>query len=190
MRQDKSCLLALAQREQRSRSPIRLLLQSYVCRQPETHLPRREDRPGLPDRDRVFPTGVVESWPALDAEVHLSPDDPDVACEPVALARTRHGRHEIQGLSQSLRREKTGQEHVRIRQVELLAAGVLDRAQGKVPALLVVENGTEDARRVEGGQAHPVYSAIRTDERRRMEVPDDPVVFDGQITHSSLQLSA
>src|SRR5215210_8700652 len=134
--------------------------------------------------------GVVEAWQALDAEVHLPPDDPHVTDEPVPLVRARHDRHEVKGLGQALGREEAGQEHVGVRQIELVAVGVLQRVQREMPALLVVEDRAEDARGVEGGQAQPVYGAVRADERRRAEVPDDTVVFDGQIPHITLRLRA
>src|SRR5215208_4411094 len=133
--------------------------------------------------------GVVEGWQALDAEVHLPPDDPHVTDEPVTLVRARHDRHEVKGLGQALGREEAGQEHVGVRQIELVAVGVLQRVQREMPTLLVVEDRAEDARGVEGGQAQPVYSPVGTDERRRVEVPDDTVVFDWQIPHTCLPLS-
>jgi hypothetical protein len=134
--------------------------------------------------------GVVEGWQTLDAEVHLPPDDPHVTDEPVTFARAPHDRHEVKGLGQALGREEAGQEHVGVRQIELVTVGVLHRVQREMPALLVVEDRAEDARGVEGGQAQPIYGAVGTDERRRVEVPDDTVVFDGQIPHSSLHFSA
>src|SRR5215213_3793695 len=130
--------------------------------------------------------GVVEGRQTLDAENHLPPYDPHVTDEPVTLPRARHDRHEVKGLGQARRREEAGQEHVGIGQVELVAVGVLHRSQREMPALLVVEDGAEDTRGVEGGQAQPVYGAVGTDERSRVQIPDDTVVLDRQIPHSSL----
>src|SRR5829696_2950632 len=130
--------------------------------------------------------GVVEGWQAFDAEIHLPSYDPHVTDEPVTLARARHDRHEVKGLGKARSREVAGQEHVCIGQVKLLAVGVIHRSQREMPALLVVEDGAEDARGVEGRQAQPVYGAVGTDQRRRVQVPDDAVVLDGQISHLSL----
>ena len=130
--------------------------------------------------------GVVEGWQTLDAEVHLPPDNPHVTDEPVTLARARHNRHEVKGFGQARRREVAGQEHVGVRQIELVAVGVRHRLQREMPTLLLVEDRAEDARGVEGRQAQPIYGAVGTDQRRRVQVPDDTVVFDGQIPHSSL----
>src|ERR671912_294341 len=130
--------------------------------------------------------GVVEGWQTLDGEVHLPPDNPPVTDEPVTLARARHNRHEVKGFGQARRREVAGQEHVGVRQIELVAVGVRHRLQREMPTLLVVEDRAEDARGVEGGKAQPVYGAVGTDQRRRVEVPYDTVVLDRQIPHSSL----
>src|SRR5215204_3135785 len=130
--------------------------------------------------------GVVEGWQALDAEIHLPPYDPHVADEPVRLLRTRHDRHEVKCLGKARRREEAGQEHVGIGQVELVAVGVLHRSQREMPAFLVVEDGAKNTRGVEGWQAQPVYGAVGTDQRRRVEVPDDTMVLYRQIPHSSL----
>src|SRR5215203_2335380 len=130
--------------------------------------------------------GVVEGRQTLDAENHLPPYDPHVTDEPVTLPRARHDRHEVKGLGQARRREEAGQEHVGIGQVELVAVGVLHRSQREMPALLLVEDGAEDTRGVEGGKAQPVYGAVGTDERRRVEVPDDTMVLYRQIPYSSL----
>src|SRR5215204_1399774 len=130
--------------------------------------------------------GVVEGWQALDAEIHLPPYDPHVADEPVRLLRTRHDRHEVKCLGKARRREEAGQEHVGIGQVELVAVGVLHRSQREMPAFLVVEDGAKNTRGVEGWQAQPVYGAIGTDERSRVQIPDDTVVLDRQIPHSTL----
>src|SRR5918995_1281498 len=130
--------------------------------------------------------GVIEGRQALDAETHLSPDDPHVTDEPGPLPRVRYDRHEVERLGQALGREVAGQEHVRVGQVELVAVGVLHGPQRELPAFFVVEDGAEHARRVEGGQAQPVYGTVGADQRRRMQVPDDTVVLDGEIPHPGL----
>src|ERR671921_2088125 len=130
--------------------------------------------------------GVVEGWQTLDAKTHLPPYDPHVTDEPVTLPRARHDRHEVKRLGKTRRREEAGQEHVGIGQVELVAVGELHWSQREMPTLLVVEDRAEDTRGVEGGQAQPVYGAVGTDERSRVQIPDDTVVLDRQIPHSTL----
>ena len=95
--------------------------------------------------------GVVEGWQALDAEIHLPPDDPHVTDEPVPLP----GRVTIGMKSRVSARpsgEEAGQEHVGVGQVELVAVGVIHGSQREMTTLLVVEDGAEDARRVESGR--------------------------------------
>src|ERR687889_443224 len=130
--------------------------------------------------------GVVEGRQTLNPTAPLPPYSPDFRDEPVTLPRARHDRHEVKRLGKTRRREEAGQEHVGIGQVELLAVGELHWSQREMPTLLVVEDRAEDTRGVEGGQAQPVYGAVGTDERSRVQIPDDTVVLDRQIPHSSL----
>jgi hypothetical protein len=110
-----------------------------------------EDGPVPPHRCEVVRARVVEGGPALDVEVHPPAHHADVANEPVAGPGDREYRHEVDDLSHPFRRQEAGEENVGIGQVELLAAGVFHRAEAEVPALLVVEDGAEDARGLEGG---------------------------------------
>jgi hypothetical protein len=57
--------------------------------------------------------------------------------------------------------------------------------QAEVTTLLVVEDGAEDARGIEGGKAQPVYGPILSHERRRVQVPYDPVVRYRKVTQLS-----
>ena len=52
-------------------------------------------------------------------------------------------------------------------------------------ALLVIEDRSEDTRRVESGQAQPVYSPVRADQSGGVQVTYDPVIFYGEIAHAS-----
>jgi hypothetical protein len=92
--------------------------------------------------------------------------------------------HEVQHLRHPLRREKPGQKHVCVRQIKLLAASVLQGLELKVAALLVVQDGTEDARGIESGQTQPVYRPLRADERCRVQIAYHPVILYRQITHA------
>src|ERR687890_1861861 len=60
MCQDKCRPLALAEREARTRSAFRPLLQPHVGRQPKTIVPRREDSSCFPDGDRVIAAEVIQ----------------------------------------------------------------------------------------------------------------------------------
>ena len=129
--------------------------------------------------------GVVEGGFAFDVEGHFAPNYPHVAHQPVPFGWLRRYRHEVQGLSHAVVREETGEQHVGVRQVELLAVEVLHGMKGKVTALLVVQDGTEDARGIERRDAQPVYRAVGADERCRVKVSYYPVVLYWEITQSS-----
>ena len=60
-------------------------------------------------------------------------------------------RHEIRDLCYPLRGEKARQEDVGIRQIELFLAGVVPKPWRnlKPPALVAIEEGCKDSRRVE-----------------------------------------
>src|SRR5262249_50036533 len=84
----------------------------------------------------------------------------------------------------AIRRQEARHEDVRVRQVKLPAPRVgADGGDAAETAAPVVEDGSEDAGRVEVGQAEPVDRAVEPDEGRGVEVADDRVVLDGQIAH-------
>jgi hypothetical protein len=129
---------------------------------------------------------VVEGGSALDVEGHPAPYDPDVTDEPVTLTPLSEDGHEIHDLGHSLRGEEPGEQHVGVRQIQLVTVGVLHRAQIEASAPLVVEDGAENARRVEGRQTQPVYRPVSPDERRCVKIPHDPMVLYGKVTQKSL----
>ena len=57
--------------------------------------------------------------------------------------------------------------------------------QGEMPAVLVVEDGREDRRRIEMRRTKPIDGAIHTDQRGGVKISDDAVIFDTQIHSSS-----
>ena len=102
--------------------------------------------------DAVPDPCVVEGRTAAHPEPHRPADDrdaPDELVVPVAPDGLPH-RHEVGDLRHAVGREEAGQEHVGVREVHLLPVHVLPgRGDLKPPALLVVEDRREDARRVE-----------------------------------------
>jgi hypothetical protein len=94
-------------------------------------------------------TGVIEGGRTLHPEGHLSADHldpPDQLVAPVAV-RGAADRHVVRDLRDPFGREEAADEDVGVRPVELLAGNAL-RSRGylEAPALLVVEDGGEDAR--------------------------------------------
>ena len=55
-----------------------------------------------------------------------------------------------------------------------------------MPALAVVEEGAEDAWRIEIWQAAPIDGAVLADEGNGAQVANDAVVVDGQVAHRSV----
>jgi hypothetical protein len=128
---------------------------------------------------------VVKGGQTLDVQGHPATDGSDVTHQAVANAVAVMYRHEVQNLGDSLRREEAGEEHVRVREIQLLAATVALGLGLEIPTLLVVQDRAEYAWRVEGGQAQPVDRPIRPDERRRMQIAYYPVVLDRKVSHPS-----
>src|SRR4029079_9393758 len=92
------------------------------------------------------------------------------------LVRHRTGaadRHVILDLTNAIVVEEPRDEDGGVRPVELLAAEVsAGRRDAKAAAFLIVEDGGEDARRIEVGQAEPIDGAILAHERGRAQVAD------------------
>jgi hypothetical protein len=65
----------------------------------------------------------------------------------------------------------------------LVAAGILGRAEGEVTAPLVIQDRSEDTRRVESGQAKPVYSPVDANQSSGLKVTYDPMIFYREIAH-------
>ena len=132
--------------------------------------------------------GLVEGRATIDLEMHPPSYDPHTADEIVALLELILYGHKVQHLGHALWRQKTGQKHVSIRQVELLAASIIQGAQLKVPAFLVIQNGGEDARGVEPGETEPVYRPVDPHQRRCVQIPYYPMIFYRKVSHALLSL--
>src|ERR1044071_4866644 len=69
--------------------------------------------------------------------------------------------HKIGYFADPVRRQETGNENVGVRPIELLVRDVVSAgADLKAAGFLVVEQGAEDAGRVEGWKAEPVDGAV------------------------------
>ena len=65
--------------------------------------------------------------------------------------------------------------------VELSRPGGDRSRERKEAALIGVQEGAEDARRVEGGAAEPIDGPVRPDQGDAVEIPDEAVVGDRQV---------
>ena len=138
----------------------------------------------LGDVQRVRLAAVVEPRLDLDREPHDPADHADVAHQPVpAGRRALDDRHEVLHLADPVRGHEPGDQDRGIREVQLPAHVVV--AVGRDPveaAALGIEQGREHARRVESGAAEPVQHAIGADQRRRLQVADEPVIANIRVT--------
>jgi hypothetical protein len=136
------------------------LLQRHLRRQTKAQARGAEARAFVRDLGLVLFTGVVEGRGTLHPEAHLAahhPGPPDDLMVSVPVLGDAHG-HVVDDLADTVRREEARYEDVRVGPVELLACGSLCRGRYlEASALLVVEDGGEDARGVEMGGAQPVY---------------------------------
>ena len=126
---------------------------------------------------------VVEAGLQLRAEPHLAAHAERTANQPMPVLRSAGlDRHEVLHLGDAVRRQEAGDQHVRIREVELLRRTVLDdRRDAVVAAALTVEDRAEHARRVEARAAVPVDPSVRADERDAVQIADDAVLGDRQV---------
>ena len=67
-----------------------------------------------------------------------------------------------------------------------MAAGVVPGDQLEASALLVVQDGGEDARGVEPREAEPFYGSVDPDQRSRVQVAYHPVILYREVPHAPL----
>ena len=131
-------------------------------------------------------TRIIEGRTASHAKRQRSPRDfdaPNQLILPGRVARQAY-RHEIYQFSDTVRREKAGDQYVGFRPIELFRRDAFPLGRDLEPAsLLVVQDGGEHARRIEEGNAEPINGTVHADERRRPHVADDAVIFNGLVRH-------
>ena len=97
------------------------------------------------------------------------------------LAGTRRG-HEVLHFPDSLGHQEARDQDIGVRQVELLRTpSVAVRRDAEPPASISVEDGRENARRIETRAAIPVDRPVGADKRDGVQVTDQAVLGDGQI---------
>ena len=129
--------------------------------------------------------GVVEGGTALQAKGQPAADDADPPDQLVRHRADATDRHVILDLAHAVVVQEAGDEDVGVRPVELLVPEVVaGRGDAEAAALSVVQDGGEDAGRIEVRQAEPVDGAVHPHQRRRAQVADDAVVLDGLVARS------
>ena len=154
-----------------------------VALQGECQVGRLEDDPVLVEDDVVWIAAVVEARLHVEAEADLAADADDASDEAVPVrCCAALDRHEVLHLAYAVRCQETRDQDVRVGEVQLLRREFrLCRRDAIEAAALLVENGAEDARRIEARAAVPVDRAVGADEGDRVQVADDAVLGDRQV---------
>ncbi len=132
--------------------------------------------------DGVRPAAVVEAGGDPRPERHRPADAEHPPDQSVAPDLRGHpDGHEVQDLAHGVTGVEAGEEHVRVRNVELTGSRGGRGGQLEGASAVGVEDGAEYARRVERRTAVPVDGAVRADQRHGVHVADEAVLGDGEI---------
>ncbi len=136
----------------------------------------------------VLGSAVVEARPADQFERQAAAHHTGHPDQAVRGGRGRRGvrLHEVDDLADAVRGHVAGHQDGRVREVELAYGDLfLDvGGQSAVAAAVAVEQGGEHAGRVEPRCAPPVDGAVGGDQRRGLQVADEPVIGDrGVVVH-------
>ena len=168
--QDENRLLAFLKHECPVHGVV-LTRERNAARQPQAQSCRLEYGAMFSYRRAMRRTRIIEGWPAYHPKGHRPPHDFDAPNQLILPGRFagQSYRHEIFQFADAVRREKAGDQHIGFRPIELFRPDVLSaRADLEPPALLVVQDGGKDARRIEEGHTDqsiepfiPTSAAVR-----------------------------
>jgi len=100
------------------------------------------------------------------------------------ISRMQPDRHEINHSADAVRSMKPGDEDVGVGPIVLFGFDTVGNGSDLEPAPLgIIQDRAEHTGRVEMGKAEPIDGSIHADQRGRLHVPDQSVVFDGLIRH-------
>ena len=104
--------------------------------------------------------------------------------ESLVLAGRANG-HVVDDLRYAVLGEEAGDQDVRLGPVDLFVDDSVGsrRTDTEVSALPLIQNRGEDARRIEMGETEPVDGAVHPDQRYCLQVSDDAIVLDRQVSH-------
>ena len=98
-------------------------------------------------------------------------------------------RHEVSYLGDAVFREETRNQYVGIREVKLLGSHMIEsRLNAEEPALVGIEQGSEDGRRIELRKAKEINRSCHADKCNRSHISDDAVVFNRLVFDGSQPL--
>jgi hypothetical protein len=132
----------------------------------------------------VAQPAVVERRVAGELERDRAPDRAGLPDQEIArlAGGPRLRDHEVDDLADRVLALEPGEQDVGIGEVELLRLGVAGTGRdGEVAALVLIQEGTEQARGVEARRAVPVDRAVGADEGDRAQVAHDAVLFDREV---------
>src|SRR5262249_31364886 len=114
------------------------------------------------DSDLMRPPRVVESRLAFELEAHGPAHGPHDANDLVHLLAVAHvlNRHEVDDFADTLRAKKARQQHVAVGQVHLLVLSLVKARDFEEASFALIENGGENAWRVELRKATPVDRTV------------------------------
>ena len=144
-----------------------------------------EHRPVVGELQLMRLPAVVEPGRALEHKPHLAAHAPHHPDQPVPVAGPLGvvDRHEVGHLADPVGGHEPGDQDGGVGKVQLPGDVVVALgADAETPAVVVVEQRGEHTRRVEPRAAEPVDGAVGGDQRRGLEVSDQPVLGDWRIT--------
>jgi hypothetical protein len=146
---------------------------------------RAEDRAMLGERQLVGLAPVVEPRRAVHHEPHLAahaPQHPDQPVPVAGLLGVIDG-HEIEHLADPAGGHEPGDQDGRVGEVQLPDHDIVALGgDPEVPAALAVQQGAEHTRRVEPGTTEPVDGAVGGDQRRGLQITNEPMLGDRRVT--------
>ena len=98
-------------------------------------------------------------------------------------------RHKVGYLRDAMFREETRNQYVGIREVKLLGSHMIEsRLNAEEPALVGIEQGSKDGRRIELWKAKEINRSCHADKCNRSHISDDAVVFNRLVFDGSQPL--
>src|SRR5690349_13925706 len=129
-------------------------------------------------------SSVVKRWSACKGNTHRPFNATDSAVKmviPARIGRKSH-RHEVFQFRNSIPKQESCHQDVRGWQIQLLVSDIFTNSLNlEPPALVVVENCSEDTWRVEVRVTIPVDRSVHCNQCDCPHVADDSVVLDGLI---------
>src|SRR5216684_2861334 len=141
-----------------------------------------EPRACFLDHDAVRIARIVEGRPAFQMEAKRAPNYLYLSNQAVVflLAGVAMHRHEVDDFADAASRQETGDQHIRVRPIELLMGNIVGaRGDSKNPSLLRIQNRAEHAGGIESRETEPVDGAVLADEGGGAKISNDSVILNG-----------